>query len=317
MKLSPVKLGNTLVKLPILQGGMAVKVSLAPLAAAVADCNGVGIIAGTGMKAGELVEEIRKARGLTRGLLGVNVLFAVNNFAELIKAAVHEKIDFIISGAGFSRDMFSWGRSAGIPVIPIVSSGRLAKISEKMGASGVIVEGKEAGGHLGTDRPLKEVLPEVRKAVKIPVIAAGGIVSGEEIAEALRLGADGVQMATRFVLSRECTVSDNFKEYYLKSGKEDVIIIRSPVGLLGRALRSPFTERLARQEKIPIKNCGRCLKNCSGDYCILEALKRATEGDMEEGLIFSGENVYKVKDILPVQQIIKDLLGQLDRISRG
>lgn len=315
MKLKPLKLGNRTIKIPIFQGGMAVRVSLAPLAAAVADCGGAGTIAGTGMDSQELKEEIRKARSLTAGAIGVNVLFAMNNFAELVKTAINEKIDFVVSGAGFSRDMFSWGKARGVPIIPIVSSAKLAKISEKMGAAAVVVEGKEAGGHLGTDRSIKEILPEVREAVSLPIIAAGGIVEGKDIGEMLELGADGVQMATRFVLSEECTVSPNFKDHYLKAEKEDVILIKSPVGLPGRALRSPFTEKLSQEEKVEVEKCNNCLKVCSRDFCILDALEKAEEGDMERGLIFSGKYVYKIKDILPVREIMKNLINSLDTIK--
>lgn len=315
MKLSPFKLGEKILNLPIFQGGMAVRVSLAPLAAAVAKCGGAGVIAGTGMKPRELIEEIRKARSLTNGILGVNVMYAVSNFADLIKAAINEKIDFIISGAGFSRDMFGWGKAGGVPVIPIVSTARLAKISEKLGAAVVVVEGKEAGGHLGTDRSIKEILPEVRRAVNIPVIAAGGIVEAEDIAELINMGADGVQMATRFVLSDECTVPENFKQLYLKAKKEDVVLIKSPVGMPGRALRSPLTKTLHAQEKIDIKNCSKCLKVCNRDYCILDALNRAARGDLEKGLVFTGENVYKLNDILPVSKIIENLLTRLEEIK--
>lgn len=314
MKLSPLKLGEKIVKLPIFQGGMAVRVSLAPLAAAVANCGGAGTIAGTGMSSRELMDEIRKARSLTRGILGVNVLFAVSNFAELVKTALNEKIDFVVSGAGFSRDMFAWGREANVPVIPIVSSAKLARISEKLGAAAVVVEGKEAGGHLGTDLPLKEILPEVRSAVSIPVIAAGGIVDAEGIAEVMRLGADGVQMATRFVLSKECTVSENFKNHYLQAEKDDVVLVKSPVGFPGRALRNPFSERLSREE-IGIDSCDGCLKVCNQDFCILDALRRAEQGDMERGLVFSGENVYKIKVVLSVRDIFNNILNRLDTIE--
>ncbi len=315
MKLSPLKLGDKIVKLPIFQGGMAVRVSLAPLAAAVANCGGAGTIAGTGMTPKELIEEISKARSLTDGILGVNVLFAIGNFADLVKAAINEKIDFIVSGAGFSRDMFSWGNEAGVSVIPIVSSAKLGRISEKLGANAVVVEGKEAGGHLGTDRPLKDILPEVRKAVDIPVIAAGGIVSGGDIAEVLEMGADGVQMATRFVLSEECTVADSFKQLYLKANKEDVVLIKSPVGFPGRALRNPLTEKIERQEKIGVNSCDKCLKVCNNEFCILDALKKAEQGDVIDGLVFSGENVYKVKDILPVGEIMKNLVDNLEQVK--
>ncbi len=314
MKLVPFKLGEKIVKLPIFQGGMAVRVSLAPLAAAVANCGGVGTIAGSGMQPEELVAEIKKGRSLTPGILGVNVLFAVGNFTELVKAAIHEKIDFIVSGAGFSRDMFSWGKEADVPIIPIVSSAKLARISEKLGAAAVVVEGKEAGGHLGTDRPLKEILPEVRSVVKIPVVAAGGITDATGIAEVLKLGADGVQMATRFVLSKECTVHDNFKNHYLQANKEDVVLVKSPVGLPGRAIRNPLTEQLLKEE-VEIEACDGCLKVCSQQYCIMDALRRAEKGDTERGLIFSGENVYKIKEILSVQDIFNELISDLEKIK--
>ncbi len=315
MKLSPLKLGDRIVQLPIFQGGMAVRVSLAPLAAAVANCGGAGTIAGTGMSPKELIEEIREARSLTGGILGVNVLFAIGNFADLVKAAINEKIDYVVSGAGFSRDMFTWGKEAGVPVIPIVSSAKLARISEKLGASAVVVEGKEAGGHLGTDRPVRDILPEVRKVVDIPVIAAGGIVNGEDIAEIVEMGADGVQMATRFVLSEECTVADSFKELYLKAEQKDVVLINSPVGFPGRALRNPLTEKIEGQEKIGINSCDRCLKVCSNDFCIMDALKKAEKGHVVDGLVFSGENVYKIKDILPVRDIMNNLVDRLYQVK--
>jgi len=186
MELPGLYIGNLKSKLPIVQGGMAIRVSTAPLAAAVADAGGVGTIAGTGMSVEELVGEIREARRLTRGIIGVNVLFAARNFAALVKAALKEKVDFIVSGAGFSRDMFAWGKEFNVPILPIVSSVRLARLAEKMGAAALVVEGKEAGGHLGTGEPLVKLLPEVRRAVGSPLIAAGGIANGKEAARMLR-----------------------------------------------------------------------------------------------------------------------------------
>ncbi len=300
---------NMCLKYPIMQGGMAVRVSTAPLAGAVASAGGVGIIAATGMTVDELRNEIREARRIAmNGTIGVNVMFAVRNFAELVKTALQEKVDLVVSGAGFSRDIFSWGKEAEIPILTIVSTSRLAKIAEKYGASAVIAEGSEAGGHLGTELSTAAIVPEIKSAVNIPVIAAGGITYENDIVEMMRLGADGVQMATRFVLSKECTVADSFKAHYLNAREEDVVIIKSPVGLPGRAIRNVFSEALARGEH-PTINCDNCLKVCSHEYCILEALENSRLGDIDQGVVFSGQNVFKMKEILSVKEIFQNLRG--------
>jgi len=313
VKLKVLKIGNLTAPIPIVQGAMAVRISTAPLAAAVAQQGGIGVIAGTGMRIDELRREIRKAREMTKGIIGVNVLFAVKEFAKLVLAAIEEGIDLVFSGAGFSRDMFSWGRDKNVPIVPIVSSDRLAKLAEKMGASAVVVEGKEAGGHLGTERAVWDILPEVKGAVKIPVIAAGGIIEGRDVVEAVKLGADGVQMGTRFAASVESNASEAFKKLYVDSKREDVVLIKSPVGLPGRGLRSPFIDRLESDLGLPIENCVGCLKRCSRDFCIMDALVNACrDGDFNKALIFSGENVYKVSEILPVREIFRRLLKEIE-----
>ncbi|NLN07956.1 MAG: nitronate monooxygenase [Firmicutes bacterium] len=294
-------------RLPIIQGGMAVRVSTARLAAAVASEGGLGVIAGTGLSVQALQEEIRKARRLTAGHIGVNILFAASQFAQLVKAAMKEKVDFIVSGAGFSRDIFAWSREMKVPVLSMASSARVAQLAEKLGAAAVIVEGKEAGGHLGTQRSLLSILQEVVAAVKIPVIAAGGIMNGRQLARALDAGAQGVQMATRFVLSEECEAHPNFKQLVLDSKPEDSVIIDSPVGMPGRALRNRLTEKLAAGETIPVPKCNHCLKNCTHSFCILDALQKAVDGDIENGLVFSGEHFYQAKKIQPVRKILTEL----------
>lgn len=307
-------IGNLRAKLPIIQGGMAVRISTAPLAAAVAEEGGIGVIAATGMSLQELRGEIRKARELTKGIIGINVLFAVKEFANLVKTAMEERIDLVISGAGVSRDMYSWGRTYNVPVVPIVSSAKLAALAEKMGAAAVVVEGTEAGGHLGTDRSMREILPEVRKAVSIPVIGAGGVFSGKDILEVLALGADGVQMGTRFAATWESNASQAFKELYLKAQADDITLIESPVGLPGRAVKNSFIQRISKTGIRPTK-CVQCLKHCSQKFCLLQALNNAQRGFLEEGLVFAGQCVARVKEIKSVKEVFRDILKEVETVA--
>ncbi|MGH0599807.1 NAD(P)H-dependent flavin oxidoreductase [Bacillus mycoides] len=304
------KIGHMIPKVPIMQGGMGVGISLSKLASAVANAGGIGIISGTGISIDEMRMHIRKAKEKIRntGYIGVNVLFAMNDFAEKMKAAIEEKVDFIISGAGISRDMYTWGKNAGIPVISIVSSAKLAKLSERLGAAAVVVEGHEAGGHLGTERPLFDILPEVVAAVEIPVIAAGGIMTGKDIAHVLKLGASGVQMGTRFVASNECDAPLSFKEKYINARLEDTILVKTTVGLQGRAVKNNFTKLIADNKKIKIKKCINCLKNCSYRFCTLDSLITSMDGDCENGLVFAGARVNEIKEILPVKTIINNIM---------
>jgi nitronate monooxygenase len=293
-------------KVPIIQGGMGVGISLSGLATAVAKAGGIGIISGTGITVEELRSHIKTAKDAVKdvGYIGVNVLFAMNDFAEKMKIAIEEKVDFIISGAGISRDMYAWGKEAGIPVISIVSTAKLAKLSERLGASAIVVEGFEAGGHLGTDRPMFDILPEVVEAVTIPVIAAGGIMTGKDIAKAIKMGAAGVQMGTRFVASEECDAPLSFKQKYVEAKKDDLVLVKTTVGLQGRAIKNKFTDLISGQDKLRIAKCHDCLKNCSYRFCTLDSLMVSLKGDVENGLVFAGSRVHEIKEILPVQQII-------------
>lgn len=306
------KIGRIEVPYPIIQGGMAIRISTSRLAAAVATEGGIGVIAGTAMSPAELKKEIAAARDMIKGngALGVNILFAVSDFAEIVKTAMAAGIDMFTSGAGISRDMYAWGRKYGVEVVPMVSSGRLAKMAERLGASAVVVEGVEAGGHLGTNRSVKEVLAEVIQAVKIPVIAAGGILTGADIYHFLQRGAQGVQMATRFAASEECNAAPEFKQYYLDAKPEDSVFIQSCVGLPGRALLSPLSRKIIAGEKVFSGNCSECLKKCSQSFCIRRALIAAQTGNIEEGLIFSGQRVGEIKDILSVSAIFKRLKAE-------
>jgi nitronate monooxygenase len=290
---------------------MSVRVSTASLASAVARAGGIGVIGATGISLAELKDEIRQARSRAEGgILGVNIMFAARQFAELVKTAIDEKIDIIFTGAGFSRDIFRWIQDSTTAVVPIVSSVKAARLAEKLGAPAVVAEGSEAGGHLGTDRSIKDILPEIVESVNIPVIAAGGIVDGKDMAEMVNLGASGIQMATRFVLSEECSVADEYKQLYLEAREEDVIIIKSPVGMPGRALKNQFARLIAEDDAPEPEDCDACLKNCSADYCILQALNNAREGQVDDGVVFAGQNVFKIKDILPVSCIFEQILAE-------
>lgn len=314
VEIPQLKIKDMLPRLPIIQGGMAIKVSTAPLAAAVARNGGIGVIAGTGMSLDELRDQIRQAREASggKGYIGVNVLYAARRFGELVQTAMQEKVDFIISGAGFSRDMYAWSKEYNVPIISIVSSLKFAKLAERLGAVAVVVEGKEAAGHLGTDRPVKELLAEIVGNVDIPVIAAGGIVDGYDIAEMIQAGADGVQMGTRFVATEECEADQKFKDLILANTKEEgTVLINSVVGLPGRSLPTKFTRKIANDVHYGIDRCRACLKDCSQRFCIFDSLEHAVEGNEELGLYFAGEKAYRVNDILPVALLMEKLEQEL------
>ncbi len=299
--------------MPIQQGGMAIRLSTAHLAGAVAREGGIGLIAASGLPFEQLRKEIRLARKLSegRGLIGINAMVAASEFLGLITTAAEEQVDLIVAGAGFSRDIFAVGKKFNVPVVPIVSSVKLAKISEKLGAAAIVVEGTEAGGHLGTQLSIKEILPEIVAAVNIPVIAAGGAIDGYDVGELLKLGASGVQMGSRFAASEESNGAPALKELYLKMTKDDVVQIDSPVGLKGRTLNNPFAQSVNAGNPLRPVGCDSCLKHCSRSFCIIRALIRAQQGDIDTGLVFTGSNMWKIKEILPVKEIFSRLRKEL------
>jgi len=182
----------------------------------------------------ELQEDIRKAKRMTDGIVAVNIMFAVKQFMEAVKGSIEAGVDMIVTGAGFSRDIFKVGKDHNVPIVSIVSSPEFGKLAERSGADAIVVEAKRRA--VTWDRQAAAgTVPEVRKVVKkVPLIAAGGITDGFDIAEMMgKFGADAVQMATRFVLTKECDVSDRFKQAYLNARKEDVVLMKSPVGLPG------------------------------------------------------------------------------------
>jgi NAD(P)H-dependent flavin oxidoreductase YrpB (nitropropane dioxygenase family) len=320
MKLPPLKIGSFVAPIPLVQGGMSIEVSTSALAIPVADCGGIGTIGGSSIPIEQLKADIRRAKEATKGIIAVNIMFAMKNFYELVMASIDAGVDMIVTGAGFSRDIFKIGKDTNTPIVSIVSSPAFARLAEKLGAAAIVVEAKEAGGHLGTDRSLRDLFPEIRKVIsKVPLIAAGGITDGYEMGEMMdKYGADAVQIATRFVLTKECSVEDNFKKVLLEANKEDVSLIRSPVGLPGRAIKTPFVKQLLADEgSLSCKKCPyKCLKKCDHVYCISERLRAARDGNIEEGLFFSGENVYKIHDILTVKEVFDQFVSQAESVYK-
>ncbi|RJX22500.1 MAG: nitronate monooxygenase [Desulfobulbus sp.] len=319
MKLPELKIGSLTARIPLIQGGMSIRVSTSALAVPVAECGGIGTIGGSGLPVAELQEDIRKAKRETKGIIAVNIMYAMREFYELVMGSIEAGVDMIITGAGFSRDIFKIGAKYNVPIVSIVSSPAFAKLAEKLGAAAIIVEAAEAGGHLGTQTKLRDLFPSIRKVVtKVPLIAAGGITNGYEMAELMdKYGADGIQIASRFVLSKECSVSQKFKETYLKAGQDDIVLVSSPVGMPGRAINTPVVRKMNSGEDVSTKECKyKCLKKCSYRYCISDRLIRACAGDVEEGLVFSGANTFKMKEILPVREIFNRFVKEAESVYR-
>ncbi len=347
-KLPALKIGDLEINPPIIQGGMGVRVSRAELAAAVANQGAAGVIASVGLgryedapaskfvevNEDELRAQIRKSRELTSGVIGVNAMVALSNYENLVRTSAEEGIDLIISGAGLPLELPKFTSGTNVKLVPIVSSGRALKVISKKWKKNydrfpdaVVVEGSMAGGHLGFNpddvinnsiSPLEQIVVEVVAAVKeigadIPVIAAGGIYSGDDIARFLKLGASGVQMATRFVCTHECDVHDKFKQAYIDAEEGDITIIKSPVGLPGRVINSEFVRRIKKGETIPFKCQYQCLRSCNpktAPYCIAKVLANASEGKVDEAFVFAGSNAYRCNKIISVKELIDELVAE-------
>lgn len=350
MNLKGLTIGEKTSKYPIIQGGMGVGVSMHKLAGAVAKEGGIGIISTADIGYQEedfdknpmeanlraIDKEIEKARKIApEGIIGVNIMVALNNYAEIVKECVKKGIDLIISGAGLPKELPEFVKGTKTKIAPIISSARGAKLISKMWISKhnyvpdmIVIEGPEAGGHLGfkkeelneenkpkLDEITKEVVAEVKKieeetGKEIPVIVAGGVFDGKDIAKYLKLGANGVQMATRFVVTEECDASQEFKEAYINAKEEDVKIINSPVGLPGRAVKNKFIETV-EENKQKITKCYKCIKTCNpleSPYCITKALVNAVKGNIDEGLIFCGSNVARITKMTTVHELMQELV---------
>lgn len=360
MMIPELKIGNLSAKLPIIQGGMGVGISLSGLASAVANAGGIGVISSvalgmlghTSRKTYKennkiaLREEIRKARKLSSGVIGLNIMVAISDFDDMVRIALEEKIDILFLGAGLPLKLpvgisIDYLKKSRTKIAPIVSSGRAATLIFKTWdkhfahvPDAVVVEGPLAGGHLGfkpeqIDDPefsLEKIIPDVCEAVKvfelkykktIPVIAGGGIYDGEDIYKFMKLGASGVQMGTRFVATNECDADIEFKKQYIKCRKEDIVIIQSPVGLPGRAIVNDFLNDVKAGIKKPFSCPWKCLKTCdfkTSLYCIANALLKAKIGELKNGFSFAGANAWRIDKIISVKELMDSLVSEFEQV---
>lgn len=357
MKVSPLKIGEHQVELPIIQGGMGVGVSLSGLASAVARCGGIGVVAAAGIgflrsdyakikhqaNLAMLKQEITRAKEMApEGVIGANIMVALTDFEQMVRGALEAEVDIIFSGAGLPltlpklKQEFPKSKTA---LVPIISSPRAASIIckkwKRLGyvPDGFVLEGPKAGGHLGfsldelqKEPAIVDLLKETKKVLEpfeaeagqeIPVIVAGGVYTGEDIAIMLRQGAKGVQMGTRFVATEECDAHIRFKQEFIRAKKEDIVFIKSPVGLPGRAIKNSFLEAVERGEKTPFSCPYHCIKTCdpnTAPYCISLALINAQKGRLEKGFAFAGANAYRIDKIITVQQLMDELVSDLQKV---
>lgn len=344
------KIGDLVAPTPIVQGGMGVGISLSSLASAVANAGGIGVVAangigllekdyyqdGQGANLRAFRREIQKARALSDGIIGVNIMVAVNDFHQLLDVAIEEKVDIVFLGAGLPIKNIPVVkmREANVKLAPIVSSARAVDMIFKMWSKiyndipdAVVFEGPKAGGHLGftaeqLDDPayqLKAIVPQIVETLKgyeqqhgrtIPVIAGGGVYSGKDIQNVLSQGASAVQMATRFVATDECDADIRFKQAYVSCTKEDIGLIKSPVGMPGRAIRNKFILDTEAGNRPSFTCAWKCLSSCKAqeaNYCISIALNNARRGLLSSGFVFAGTNAYRIKKIVPVQDLVHEL----------
>jgi len=350
MRMKPLVIGDLIAKIPIIQGGMGVGVSRSKLSAAVAREGGIGIISTAQIGFDEpdfnkhqidsnifaVKKHIKLAKeNAEGGIIGVNIMVATKQYERYVKAACEAEADVIISGAGLPITLPELVRGFKTKIAPIVSSIRAISVILKMWdrkyqrtADFIVIEGPRAGGHLGFskeqldhiedmdyDSEIKGIIEykkefEEKYQVNIPVVVAGGIFDQEDIKHVMELGADGVQIATRFVVTEECDASEEYKKAYLDSKKEDIKIVISPVGMPGRALNNPFLKKV-EAGKLAITRCSNCLEHCNpkvAPYCITKALVDAVEGNIVDGLIFCGDNVHRLKEMTTVKAIFKELV---------
>lgn len=359
MSINTLKLGNIEARVPIIQGGMGVGISLGNLAGAVAKEGGIGSISAAqiGFKEPDfdknpkeanlraVKKEYEKARAIAPdGIIGFNIMVAMRHYEAYVQAAIEAGADIIISGAGLPTDLPRIAQEVctrtgkEVKLAPIVSTDKSAKVILKYWDKKynrvpdlLVIEGPEAGGHLGFskeqlqkygcetedyDSEIQAILATVRKyeeiyGQKIPVAVAGGIATREQAAHAFSLGADAIQAASRFVTTKECDADIRYKEAYINAREEDIVIVKSPVGMPGRAILNPFMKKVMAGNKIPHSPCHGCLHKCNPaeiPYCITDALIAAARGNVDDALLFCGKNAYRAERIETVKEVIDSLL---------
>lgn len=341
--MSELKIGDLCPRVPVIQGGMGVGVSLSDLAGAVAAAGGIGVIstAQIGFRSPDFAQnpiecnlkaiedEIRKARKKANGgIVGVNIMVATRRYEDYVKAVVAAGIDLIISGAGLPMTLPEISGAA--KIAPIVSSRKALRVIANHWRKKydrkpdlIVIEGPLAGGHLGFSREdidaytitgEKNYDEEIQSIIAfaeelgVPVVVAGGVYERKDMDHYLSIGAKGVQIATRFVTTKECDASDAYKQAYIKAKKEDIVIVKSPVGMPGRAIHNAFLDKVNAGERF-MRGCRQCIVTCKPDtapYCITEALINAVEGRLDEGLIFCGNNAYRANKIETVADIMEE-----------
>ncbi len=347
------KIGELIARIPIIQGGMGVGISMSGLASATANEGGIGVISSVGLgllnqtnrknyrkqNLISLQNEIRKAKAMSDGVIGLNIMVAVSDYDDIVKTAIEEKIDILFIGAGLPLKIpgnlsLEYLKEVKTKIVPIVSSDRAANLIFRSWEKkynyipdAVVVEGPKAGGHLGfklqqindPHYALENIIPDVIKIIEpfkqrfskdIPVIAAGGIFDGEDIHKFLEMGTAGVQMGTRFVATHECDANIKFKEQFVNCNIEDIGIIKSPVGLPGRAIINKFLKDVTSGIKMPFNCPWKCLKTCNMKeslYCIADALMKAKIGNLTNGFSFAGANAYRIKQIVSVKELMESL----------
>lgn len=295
------------IEVPIIQGAMA-RIADASLAGAVSEAGGLGIIACGGAPLDWVRDQVEAARKITSKPLGANVMLMDPNAAELAKLLVDLEIDVVTTGAGSPANYMEMWKAAGIKVIPVVASTALAVRMERLGADAVVAEGTESGGHVG-ELTTMALLPSVTDAVSIPVIGAGGIADGRGIAAAFALGAEGVQMGTRFLTVDECTVADAYKEKILSAKDSDTIVTGRGSGHPVRCLKNKFARSVKKLEGDLAKNGDELERMYVG------SLRRAVEGDVDNGTIMSGQIAAVVRERKSAKEVISELMSEAEALG--